>query len=224
MLKDSIHRLDALSFFTFCKNYTAFFANGDVFEQDLAQKFTHLYTMIVNDKVKRQDTLDFLKSIYVSEMQQLRGDSYAWLALETIFEGEALKQFTFQEAVQEIKRVHSVLMSELINAFPDEFATENAELVSRYSKIKAQLMKYSEAIANNKKASLEDLHGYFFAELKYINLNAGEKDSFELSYVKNFTKWHQSLGFKSAQNLKDISTFEFFSKNAAKRKRHERKY
>ena len=208
-INDSIHTINAVDFFQFRKKAAVFFSNGGLFEQDLTQKFAHLYRMIQVGN-KQDECLKFLKGIYYAEMVQLRGDSYAWQALECLLEKPHMV-LTFPEAIEELKRVTKVFSSELEAAFPSTFDT--AESTMQYGKKKRELSKYANSVITDGGHTLDDLYDYFFRELVYTNINTGEKDSFETEFAANFTRWHQALGWKGAADLKNITAFEFFTMN-----------
>jgi hypothetical protein len=218
-INDSIHTVGAVEFFQFRKKSAVFFANGGVFEQDLGQKFAHLYRMIQVGN-KQDACLNYLKGLYYSEMVQMKGNSYVWQALECITE-EPHKSLTFPEAAEELKRVAKNYVEELIASFPEDFDTAND--TRRFARYKNELLKFSDTIISGGEATLEQLHDYFFKEIVYTNINVGERDSFENEFAANFTRWHQALGWKAAKDLEGVTAFEFFTMNKRIQENNKRK-
>lgn len=214
----SILNTPAKKYFRFRMYCNLFFSNGSIYEKAIIEKITHVRRM-VRRGIDKGDIDTYLKNIVVTELEAIRGDSWAVQAWSELNDGEAPH---FHLLVEDVKITLEAFAKELELYFPEQV---NAEALSQAATMKARAIQYAQKVKEGDfegaKKELEALSSYFFEEITYINLNPIDKDSYRVEYQRNFTQWYQALGFKSESELDNLTAYEFLMKNETELKRQE---
>jgi hypothetical protein len=219
---DSIHSLPASNYFGFKLSTSIFFSNASIYEQALGGKLAQLYSMVSND-IKKEDILTYIKSTFVAEIESVKGERHIQEALSHLLEeDENVNEFTFCEALGEVKRVQTKLNEELETSFPELFGVEKRAFNRG---LKQVYLSYLDEILEDKKPDLSNLEQFLLRKVNYLNLNQGEKEPYREKYIRSVTSWYQELGIESKTKLSEMSIYEFIllsrSENQKRAKAHE---
>lgn len=200
--------VSAKEFFEFKMNSALFFANSSIYERSLGEKVNHVRMMLRENKTKEElDT--YLKSIFVTEMQAVSGESFIWEAAK-MFD----RKLNYVEAVEMVKQQSVSFQNEIDISFPNNTSTES---VVTYTTYKKMLLALIDNVSNLKEdkvlESLEVINKYFFKQIKYVNFNPVDVGNYIAEYKKQLASWYMLLGYKSMDELKSVTAFEFFVKN-----------